>query len=188
MKRRIGLLLVLVISSVGAAAQDEPFSETQLTPQGQKAFQTLLSAPRFEDVSVGIGGDLSELVAAYRVLLREERRVEAFKSLLERATIAGQLYAICGLYDTDHKFFLSVVDRYKRSRDFVDTLSGCRGGEWLVRKIIFLKGANVVRLSGPKQPFDEWERKAKLKKDEGYMIDIMGGGYPTLFRGYRPAN
>ena len=119
MKIQIVLLLALVILPISALAQDKSFSETQLTEKGQKAFQTLLSASRFESTLVSRGNRLSEFVAAYRVLLEEEKRVEALKLLLEKATIAGQLYALSGLYDADYNFFLSAVEKYKVSDESV---------------------------------------------------------------------
>ncbi len=60
MKLQIVLLLALVILPISALAQEKSFSETQLTTQGQKAFQTLLSAPQFESTHIGYSG------AAYR--------------------------------------------------------------------------------------------------------------------------
>lgn len=182
MKIRIVLLLVLLILPLGASAQDKSFHETQLTIKGQKAFQILLSAPRFEGTLVGRGLQLSEFVAAYRVLLEEEKRVEALKLLLEKATIAGQLYALSGLFDTDYDFFLSAVEKYKVSNESVYTISGCIGRYKQVREIVFLDNPNTVRLSSPTQSFEQWLKKAKVNINE-VTVDISGGGYPMGFRG-----
>ena len=182
MKIQIVLLLALVILPISALAQDKSFSETQLTEKGQKAFQTLLSAFRFEATHVGRANQLSKLVAAYRVLLEEEKRVEALKLLLEKATIAGQLYALSGLFDTDYNFFLSAVEKYKVSDESVETISGCIGNYKKVREIVFLDNPNTVRLSSSTQSFDEWLKKAKVGVNE-VMVDISGGGYPMFFRG-----
>lgn len=182
MKIQTVLLLALVILPISASAQDKSFSETQLTAKGQKAFQTLLSAPRFEATRIGRGLQLSKLVAAYRVLLEEEKRVEALKLLLEKATIAGQLYALSGLYDTDYSFFLSAVEKYKVSDESVNTISGCIGRWEQVREIVFLDNPNTVRLSSPTQSYEEWLKKAKVDVNK-VMVDISGGGYPMSFRG-----
>ena len=125
---------------------------------------------------------LPKLVAAYRVLLEEEKRVEALKLLLEKATIAGQLYALSGLYDTDYNFFLSAVEKYKVSDQSVYTFSGCLIREKQVREIVFLDNPNTVRLSSPTQSFEEWLKKAKVNINK-VMVDISGGGYPMFFRG-----
>jgi hypothetical protein len=182
MKIQIVLLLALVILPISALAQGKSFSETELTEKGQKAFQTLLSASRFEGVLVGRGLQLSRLVAAYRTLLEEEKRVEALKSLLEKATIAGQLYALCGLYDADYDFFLSAVEKYKVSDQSVDTISGCIGRWKQVREIVFLDNPNTARLGSPTQSVEQWREKAGAGVNE-VMIDISGGGYPAGFRG-----
>jgi hypothetical protein len=182
MKIQFVLLLALVILPISALAQDKSFSEPQLTEKGQKAFQTLRTASRFEATRIGRGLQLSKLVAAYRVLLEEEKRLEALKLLLERATIAGQLYALSGLFDTDYNFFLSAVEKYKVSDQSVTTYSGCIVEEKQVREIVFLDKPNTVRLSGPTQSFDEWLKKAKVGVNE-VMVDISGGGYPMSFRG-----
>ena len=182
MKIQIVLLLALVILPISALAQDKSFSETQLTEKGQKAFQTLRTASMFEATRIGRELQLSKLVAAYRVLLEEEKRVEALKLLLEKATIAGQLYALSGLYDTDYNFFLSAVEKYKVSDESVNTISGCIGRWKKVREIVFLDNPNTVRLSSPTQSFEEWLKKAKVRGHE-VMVDISGGGYPMGFRG-----
>ena len=182
MKIQIVLLLALVILPISALAQDKSFSETQLTERGQKAFQTLLSASMFEATRVGRELQLSKFVAAYQVLLEEEKRVEALKLLLEKATIAGQLYALSGLFDTDYNFFLSAVEKYKVSDESVWTMGGCIF-EWKkVREIVFLDNPNTVRLSSPTQSFKEWFEKAKVRGNE-VRVDISGGGYPASFRG-----
>lgn len=182
MKIRIVLLLILVILPIGVSAQDKSFSETELTEKGQKAFQTLLSAHRFESTRVGRELQFSKFVEAYRVLLEEEKRVEALKLLLEKATIAGQLYALSGLFDSDYDFFLSAVEKYKVSNESVSTISGCVGRYRQVREIVFLDNPNTVRLSSPTQSFEEWLKQAKVNVNE-VTVDISGGGYPMAFRG-----
>ncbi len=108
---------------------------------------------------------------------------QTLKVLLDKATIAGQLYALCGLYDADYQFFLTVVEKYKIGDASVKTLSGCVGREEYVREVVFLDEPNTVRLSSPTQPFNEWREKAKLSDREGFRVDISGGGYPMFFRG-----
>jgi hypothetical protein len=66
------------------------------------------------------------LVKAYRELLKRPQSDIAFKSLLKEATLPGQLYALCGVYYTDHSFFLTVIEEYKNRSDYVRTLFFCR--------------------------------------------------------------
>ena len=84
-----------------------------LSETGQAAYQTLLLADQFEDNFIGMAAQPSKLTLAYRKLLKETEADSAFKSLLNQATFAGQLYALCGLYFTDHQFFLTVIEKYR---------------------------------------------------------------------------
>jgi len=74
---------IMLFCSAISNAQDKKVTETQLTAEGQKAFQNLLTAETFEDTYVGESGSLSDFVKAYRVLLEEEKRAEAFRFLLK---------------------------------------------------------------------------------------------------------
>jgi hypothetical protein len=183
MKRYLALLFCLISLSAFSNAQNA-FSEKDLSESGQKAFKTLLGAERFENVAIGPAGELSKYVEAYRVLLKEQLRANAFKELLQKATMAGQLYALAGLYDADNAYFQSVVAKYKDSKEKVQSMDGCLFGISTVGLIVFLDKPNTVRLSSPSQPFSEWKQKANISKDQGFMIDISGGGYSLFFRGY----
>jgi hypothetical protein len=154
---------------------------TQLSHDGQKAYQTLLHAERFEDEAIGYAGELSKLVQAYRILLKEKAADQAFKSLLEKATLAGQLYALCGIYYTDHNLFLILVNNYKVKNEDVQTLFGCIGGKMLASEIVKVNSPTVVRLSYPDQTIDEWIDSHKEIVKNGFLIDIVGGGYPSKF-------
>jgi len=184
MKRIFISLYCLVALSGFVEAQNSSFSENRLSDSGQKAFRVLLTANRFEDTYIGYGGELSKYVAAYRVLLAEQMRTEAFRELLQRASTAGQLYALAGLYDADNVYFQSVAAKYKDSASEVDTMSGCIIAKRTVGEIVFLDQPYTVRLETPLQPFHEWKRKAKIPPDRGFMIDILGGGYSLMFRGH----
>jgi hypothetical protein len=175
----IGLLLLLLPVTIMAGTQSLP--TPQLSPEGQKAYEALLVTEQFEDLAVSSGGKLSELVQAYRVLLKEKDADAAFKALLERATPAGQLYALCGIYYTDHDFFLTVVEKHKVRSDYVRTMFGCIVSKIRVSSIVEVKGPNVVRLSRPDQELDEWPDSHKEITKEGSMLDIVGGGYSSRF-------
>jgi len=50
--------------------------------------------------------------------------------------LAGQLYALCGLYLVDRPAFDKAVIPYKTDNHPVDTISGCLGGDSLVKDLI----------------------------------------------------
>ena len=141
----------------------------------------MLDAERFEDEAIGYAGELSKLVQAYRILLKEKAADQAFKSLLEKASLAGQLYALCGIYYTDHNLFFTIVDNYKIKNEYVQTLFGCIGGKMLVSEIVQVNSPTVVRLSYPDQTINEWIDSHKEIIKNGFSIDIVGGSYPSKF-------
>jgi hypothetical protein len=178
------VLLSLLPTPISAVTQS--FSANQLNNEGKKAYDTLVVAKRFEDVAIGADGHLSVLVKAYRELLKQPQADVAFKSLLKEATLPGQLYALCGVYYTDHSFFLTVIEEYKKRSDYVMTKMGCIVFHKMpVSKIIESKAPNIVRLSSPKQTISEWLRKNRAVTKKGYWVDLIGGGYPSRFKQMR---
>src|SRR5688572_19082209 len=103
-KITIFILLSIFAAASSTSAQQKVDSPVELSPTGKKAFDILISARRFEDTYVGYGGELSKLVAAYREILKEPKKVEALKFLLEKGSKPGQLYALAGLYDSDYTY------------------------------------------------------------------------------------
>jgi hypothetical protein len=164
-----------------ASASVQSFSVPKLGDDGQKAYQVLLIAEQFEGEVIGYAAEPSKIVEAYRVLLKEAYADAAFKSLLEKATPAGQLYALCGVYYTDHAFFLSVVEKHVERSDRVHTQFGCIGGSMLASELVKAKAPNAVRLSSPKQSITEWGNNNPELSRKGYRLDIFGGGYPSMF-------
>ena len=182
-KSRIVLVgLIMLFCSVMANAQDKNFKEKQLTVEGRNAFQKLMTASTFEDTYIGEGGVLSEYIKAYRVLLEEKKRVGAFKLLLEKATIAGKLYALCGLFDTNHTFFLKAVENFKNSEEEVMTQSGCTLGREKVKSVVFNDSRDTIRLKNPLQTMEDWRKSVGISENWSYSIDIYGGGYSLNFR------
>jgi hypothetical protein len=178
----IAVFALQSLLSMPISAVTQSFSANQLNNEGKKAYDTLVVAKRFEGVAIGIDGHDSELVKAYRELLKQPLADEAFKSLLKKATLPGQLYALCGVYYTDHSFFLTVIEEYKNRGDYVEVMFGCLGGRMPVSEIVESKAPNVFRPSSPKQLISKWLRKILAVTEEGYLLDIVGGGYPSTFK------
>ena len=182
----LAILFLLLLLTARVDAQT--FSPSQLTSDGERSYQVLLLALEFEDDEIGIAQDSSQLVNAYRVLLKERYADAAFKSLLAKATPAGQLYALCGVYYTDHDFFRTVVERYAARTDYVKTQLGCIGRSMRVADLVKSTAPNVIRFSSPKQSIADWATSNPTFIKEGFVKDIFGGGYPSFFSRHYNSN
>ncbi len=161
----------------------EKFQVEKLSAKGQIAYNDLLNAPRFEDPFVGYAGSYSGLVKSLNELFNEKKADEAFKALLNEATIAGQLYALSGLYYTDHEFFKNAVETYRKDSTLVDRMSGCEISSEKVSEIVESNSPVVAKLL-PNETIEDFWRKNK----GSYEIDILNGGFPATFRAAKSRN
>jgi hypothetical protein len=176
-------ILVLIFSLFTFACgniETDDFDVAKLSPQGQTAYQNLLNAPRFEQGLIGEGGELSPKVISLNILAKEKFADQAFKSLLENATLAGQLYALCGLFYTDYEFFKKSIENYRKEDELVEAMSGCKIFSQKVSEIIESKAENVAIIS-PKETIEDWWKKNKMS----YELDIIHGGFPATFKYYK---
>jgi len=102
----------------------------------QEAYDVLLHAKIFQDSHVGPAARIPETVRALLSLLSTPHASEAFNRLLAEATLAGQLYALCGLYYADHEAFKEAVKRYRYWDDLIMTQHGCLVEEERVSDLI----------------------------------------------------
>ncbi len=190
-------IFALLLLTLDARSQ---IAELKLSAEGQRAYETLLVAKQFEDKALGVAAESSKLVEAYNAILKEPTADAAFKSLLEKATLPGQLYALCGLWFTDNAFFRTAVENYRRSDKWVGTQFGCIIGGSPVASLIETKNSAIIDINRPKESLDEYfaadskayadwnNRKKKKKTDvppESHGIDILNGGYPVYLRDYK---
>ena len=154
-----------------------PFTTAILSETGKAAYQALLAADQFEESFIGIAAQPSHLVVAYRTLLKETEADSAFKQLLEQASPAGQLYALCGVYFTDPASFPALVEKNRNRSEPVRVQSGCLGFGVPFADILADKSPQAVRLSGPDASLMEWRRD----HPDCNKFDIVGGGYPHAF-------
>jgi hypothetical protein len=117
-------------------ARRQAVKTPRLSAEGEQAYAVLLIQERFEGRAIGYAGFTSQAVTALRTLLVEKNAAAAFRSLLTRATLAGQLYALCGLYFADPKQLLIEVQPYRSLKVPVLTLFGCLGGGRSAEKIV----------------------------------------------------
>lgn len=158
--------------------ETERFDLQKLSPEGQKAYELLLKAERFEQGAVGFAGTVSPYVQSFNEILKEKSADEAFKSLLANATIAGKLYALCGIYFTDQESFERETAKYAQSGESVSTMSGCVIFNRKVAEIVELKTEKVVIIKPSQTIEDFW----KTNNGAGYELDIAHGGFPATFR------
>jgi len=149
----------------------------------KEAYNILLQADRFSGPMVGVSGQMPDTVKAFLNLLQSPRAEETFSNLLEQATLAGQLYALCGLYYADPHKFKEQIEEYRHRDDMVTTQFECKVGGKRVSELVEYKHPSAVhpalRLVQSDQTF-----KASRERHEGRYVamDILGGGYPAHFR------
>lgn len=160
------------------------FKIEKLSAQGKEAYQRLLEAKTFEEGLIGFAAQLSQNVKSFNDLLEEKDADAAFKSLLKNAEIAGQLYALSGVFYTDNEYFQEVVKEYQDSETEVSRMSGCEISNDKVKNIVKSNSPKVVIIS-PNQTMKDWWEK---NKGGSYELDILNGGYPATFRNYKDYN
>src|SRR5262245_53217661 len=149
----IPLVVLVVLSAADVRSQGIDLS---LSREGRAAYDILLVAQRFESAAIGYSAAPSKLVEAYNVILNEASADAAFKTLLERATLPGKLYALCGLFFTDHSFFRTAIEEYRHSGDTVYTLFGCIGGAMRVSELIEAKNPIIVDINRPEESVSQY--------------------------------
>ena len=104
-----------------------PRQELKASKTVRRAYVVLLDTDTFEGPFVGFGGAPSRLVCAYEKILQSRDAIPVFKQLLAEATLAGQVYALCGLYVTDRNLYEQKVLDYLKSAEQVSVQYGCEG-------------------------------------------------------------
>jgi len=89
------------------------------------AFNIILNACEFRDHAMGPESTPSLQVELLNVLWHQPDRVQVFKNLYRRGNIAGKLYALVGLYDTDSRQFARFARSLKKTEAMVVANSGC---------------------------------------------------------------
>lgn len=155
----------------------ELFNAKKLSPEGQKAYENLLKAARFKQGAVGYAGTMSPYVESFNVILKEKAADEAFKALLNEATTAGKLYALCGLYFTDYETFQKETGKYAKSEESVEAMSGCMIFSEKIANLVESKSEKVAIIKPSQTIEDFW------KTNPGsYELDIAHGGFPATFK------
>jgi hypothetical protein len=108
----------------------------KLSPAGEEAVATLLKAEMFSNAAVGIAAMVPPQVVAVQTLWKEPEATQAFRHVLSHGTLAGQLFALCGLHESAPDAFRSAVEPYLKSKQKVTTMFGCIVGEEEVAEVV----------------------------------------------------
>lgn len=150
----------------------------EISKEAAKAYGTVRDSKAFMDTAVGFAGETPEVVEAFRILIKQPNPSQIFKSLIAEASLAGQLYALCGLYHSDYKYFETIVGRYRHSEQTVQTMMGCIVSMDSVASLVESSAPSAVRLKDRNQTTKQWVEQSAA---DSMTFDIVGGGWPNEF-------
>jgi hypothetical protein len=123
----------------------------------------------FRDSAVGEAGTTPQEVRAFRVLLAATDSSAQFHRLAAGASVAGRLYAACGLYFVDPAAFRGELARLAATTATVETQSGCLVATRAVGEVVApVKGAPQLSPGGS---YREWLHALRAAP----TLDIPGG-------------
>ena len=93
----------------------------------EQAFDLLLKTREFSTGPKGYSGSMAKQVCAFQTILEQPDSVEAFVDLQWRSQVAGQLFALCGLYLKDRNRYDRLIHGYANDQREVTSYSGCIG-------------------------------------------------------------
>ena len=125
MKFRSALLCLTVLHIAAASG-----------PSSNDDWNTLKAAQWFALGGIGVAGTTSKEERAFRSLLDEPNPAARLKALLSEANLAGQCYALLGLYLLHDAAYQENVARYKSSDARVKTVAGCMISEQPVSSVV----------------------------------------------------
>jgi hypothetical protein len=125
MKFRSALFCIIVLhifSALGQSSKDD--------------WNTLKDAGWFAMGGIGVAGTTSKEERAFRSLLHEPNAADKLKALLSEANLAGQCYALLGLYVLHDAAYQENFARYKSSDARVKTVGGCMITEQPISSVV----------------------------------------------------
>jgi hypothetical protein len=135
-------VLFLTVTSLCAAATpapsdaDQPISAEDCVPYRGANYDVLYSATLFTGGTTGLFGESTpDEVFALRCMTQEKDAVQRLRTLADKGSPAGQLYALAGLRALDRKEFNCLVPRYESSTETVLTMMGDEGDQVPVAKM-----------------------------------------------------
>jgi hypothetical protein len=136
----------------------------------RKSFVILRDATHFQSAYIGLVGFPSCQAIAFQVIVESPEADLVFKA----ATLAGQLYGLCGVYFTDREFFDRAVNDYAKRDDSIQTEFG--------DVLSSMPVSDIIERPGAISPADlaEWHLENPLA--EYAPVDIVSGGWCREFR------
>ena len=119
-----------------AMGEDIGFGDFPLPLSVGSSAMILLETDFFCAPAAGAGGNTPNHVLAFRTVLRQPDAAPRFRDLVRSGKLAGQLYALCGLFLLDRPAFEREVTRYRAVEEKVFTLFGVRVGSDPVSAIV----------------------------------------------------
>jgi len=117
-------------------ATDSEFAEPPYSRE--QAFFILLNCNQFSPIRFGFDGDgISKTTVAFSTLTEQPDTAALFSDLTRRATPAGKLYGLCGLYLKDPNAFRKVLPPFMTSTEPVSIpYGGCIIGPKPTQQIV----------------------------------------------------
>jgi hypothetical protein len=163
------------------AAPDEDIADRlhwDPIPDRETAMRVLLRTDTFTDLAVAGEGVTPAQLRSFAMLLDEPDAPRIFRVLLRHADAAGQMFALCGLYLVDRPFFDGVVGRFRSDRRRLYYQYGCFPSPITVAEIVQRRGPAIHIPRGQEAAADFYTEWAMNRE----YIDIVGGGWPEVFR------
>jgi hypothetical protein len=165
-RRLMAAGVIAIGASLAAGVKGLDTGAPLMTPRQREAFEYLRLANRFEMPRIGFLVVRSRGYLAMRILRRSVGADDAFKELVRSGRPAGQLYGLCGLYDTDPPAFSAALPRYRNAAGEVGFFWGC-----------ILDRMRVPRHAD----LEQWASN-EGRGQYGRDVDICGGALPAIFR------
>jgi hypothetical protein len=182
---RLAAAVALCLLVFGGARLAHYVSDTMtvrsLTPDTLQAYDLLLRAKEFEGPYVGYLVVPSPQAAAFRLIRKDRHAHRIFKTLLRRGTVAGQLYALCGLYYTEYEEFERLIPDYENRTDTVVLFWGCVGEEMPLGRLVKSRSPLAIRYKRGQtmeQGWADWLAAHGKSQNVYPELDIYGGAWP----------
>ena len=115
----------VIVLGVGLSGCSRGSSTLSPAPEVSEEYAMLFGEELFQGAHVGFRGETPQVVYAFRAILDHPDGDIYFKSLIDQATMPGQLYGLAGIYYTDPDMLDLLIEPYLKSSQTVKTFFGC---------------------------------------------------------------
>lgn len=116
--------MLIVAGGLLGGCNQRPFSPNMLGDNARKGYELLLTCETLAGTTVGEGGGPSAEADAFAAIHEDKNAAPAFRSLLENATLPGQLYALCYLRKADRHAYATALPKYRSITTEIPTIDG----------------------------------------------------------------